>query len=107
MSAQEPANPTNLHRSLTELDQLDEILTWQKDRTVSNSLTVQYDRVVCLLEPTDLAKDLKRKKVRVIDYPDGTVAIKYEGTDLPYSVFDKVRQVNPAPSHINAGRALT
>ena len=30
------------------------------------------------------------------DYPDGTVAIKYEGTDLPYSVFDKVRQVKQA-----------
>lgn len=92
----EPANPTNLHRPLTELDQLDEILTWQEDRTVSNSLTVQYDRVVYLLEPTDLAKDLRRKKVRVFDYPDGTVAIKYEGTDLPYSVFDKVRHVKQA-----------
>jgi len=29
----------------------------------------------------------------VFNYPDGTVAIKYEGTDLPYSVFDKGRQV--------------
>ena len=94
--AKEPANPTNLHRRLTELDQLDEILTWQEDRTVSNSLTVQYDRVVYLLEPNDFAKDLKRKKIRVFDYPDGTVAIKYEGTDLPYSAFDKVRQVKQA-----------
>jgi len=92
----EPGNPTDLHRPLTELDQLNEILTWQEDRTVSNSLTVQYKRVVYLLEPTDLAKDLKRKKVQVFDYPDGTVAIKFEGTDLPYSVFDKVRQVKQA-----------
>ncbi len=58
-----------------------------------NSLTVQYDRVVYLRELTDLAKNLKHKKVRVFDYPDGTVATKYEDTDLPYSVFDKVRQV--------------
>ena len=94
--AKEPTNPTDLHRSLTELDQLDEILSWQEDRTVSHSLTVQYDRVVYLLEPTNLAKDLQRKKIRVYDYPDGTVAIKYEGTDLPYSVFDKVRQVKQA-----------
>ena len=92
----EPANPTDLHRSLTELDQLDEILSWQEERTISHSLTVQYDRVVYLLEPTDLAKGLQRKKVRVFDYPDGTVAIKYEGTELPYSVFDKVRQVKQA-----------
>jgi len=32
----------------------------------------------------------------VYDYPDGTVTIKYEGTELPYSVFDKVRQVKQA-----------
>jgi len=94
--AKEPANPTDLHRSLTELDQLDEILSWQEERTVSHSLTVQYDRIVYLLEPTDLAKDMQRKKVRVYDYPDGTVAIKYQGIDLPYSVFDKVRQVKQA-----------
>lgn len=31
---------------------------------------------------------LNRKKVRVYDYPDGT--------DLPYSVFDEVRQVKQA-----------
>ncbi|RLA54450.1 MAG: hypothetical protein DRR42_01795 [Gammaproteobacteria bacterium] len=92
----EPANPTDLYRSLTELDQLDEILSWQEERTVSNSLTVQYDRVVYLLEPTGIAMDLQRKKVRVFDYPDGTIAIKYESADLPYSVFDKVRQVKQA-----------
>lgn len=92
----EPANPTDLHRPLSELDDLGEVLTWQEDRTVSRSLTVQYDRVVYLLEPTDLAKDLQRKKIRVYDYPDGTVAIRYQGAELPYSVFDKVRQVKQA-----------
>ena len=63
------------------------------NRTVSHSPAVQYDRAVYLLEPTEFAKDLQRKKVRVVDYPDGTVAIKYQGTEPPYSVFNKVRQV--------------
>ncbi len=94
--AKEPANPTNLHRSLTELDQLDEILTWQEDRTVSRSLTLQYDRVVYLLEPTGLAKDLQRKKVRLYHYSDGTLVIKHGNVALPYKVFDKVRQVKQA-----------
>ena len=49
-----------------------------------------------LLEPTELAKDLQRKRVKVYDYPDGTIAIKHNGTELPYSVFDKVRQVRQA-----------
>ncbi len=94
--AKDPANPTDLHRSLTDLDKLDEIMSWQEGRTVSHSLTVQYDRVVYLLQPTELAKNLQRKRVRVFDYPDGTVAIKYKGTELPYSVFDKVRHVEQA-----------
>jgi hypothetical protein len=46
-----------------------------------------------LLEPNDLTKGLRRKKVRVHDSADGTIAIRYEGADLPYCVFDKVRQV--------------
>jgi hypothetical protein len=94
--AKEPANPTNLHRSLTELDQLDEILTWQEDRTVSRALTMQYARVVYLLEPTGLGIDLQRKKVRVYDYPDGTLVIKHGNVALPYTVFDEVRQVKQA-----------
>jgi hypothetical protein len=47
--AKEPASDKDLHRPLTELDDLDEALSWQEERTVSNSLTVQYDRVVYLL----------------------------------------------------------
>lgn len=94
--AKEPVNPTNLHRSLTALDQLDEILTWQEDRTVSRSLTLQYNRVAYLLEPTDFAQDLQRKKVRVYDYPDGTLAIKYGKVALPYTVFNEARQVKQA-----------
>jgi transposase len=94
--AREPASDKDLHRPLTELDDLDEVLCWQEERTVSNSLTVQYDRVVYLLEPNEVTVGLRRKKVRIHDYPDGTIAIKYDGADLPYSVFDKVRQVKQA-----------
>ena len=83
-------------------------MSWQEERTVSNSLTLQYDRVVYLLEPTELAKGLLRNRVRVHDYPDGTVAIKYQGVDLPYRVFDKVRHVEPADiaSNKRLGAAL-
>ena len=97
----EPLTPTNLHRPLTERDQLEEIFTWQEERTVTNSLTVQCNRVVYLLEPTDVTKGLKRNKVRVFDYPDGTIAIKFNGTARPYVVFDKVRQVKQADIVLN------
>jgi hypothetical protein len=32
----------------------------------------------------------------VVDYPDGRLAIRYRGLDLPYTTFDKLRQVSQA-----------
>ena len=51
--------------------------------------------MVYLLEPNDLTLGLKRKKVRIYDYPDGTIEIRYDGHPLPYSVFDKVQEITP------------
>ncbi|RLT95617.1 ISNCY family transposase [Ketobacter sp.] len=93
--AKVPFNDKDLHRPLNQFDDLEDALTWQVERTVSNSLTVQYDRVVYLLEPNDLTLGLKRKKVRIYDYPDGTIEIRYDGHPLPYSIFDKVQEITP------------
>ncbi|NIB45245.1 ISNCY family transposase [Pseudomaricurvus alkylphenolicus] len=90
----EPYNLINMHRPLLEHEDMEDVFTWQEPRTVSNSLTIQYDRVTYLIEPNDQTVELKRKKVTVYDYPDGTVDIRYEGQSLPFSIFDKVRQVD-------------
>jgi transposase len=42
-----------------------------------------HDRVVYLLEPNDVTNGLRRKKVRVHDYPDGTIAIEYKAWICP------------------------
>ncbi len=94
--AKSPLNPKDVHRQLADHEDLEQIFTWQESRTVTNSLTVQYDRVVYLLEPNDITLDLRRKKIRIYDYPDGTIEIRYDGLPLPYTVFDKVRQVKQA-----------
>jgi hypothetical protein len=86
----------DLHRPLQEHEDLDEILCWQEERTVSNSLTLQYDRVLYVLEPDELTRRLRRRKVRIYDFPDGTLDIRYRGRSLPFTVFDKVRQVRQA-----------
>ena len=92
-----PSNDKDLHRPLYEnIDELEDIFSWREERTVSNNLTVQYDRVMYLLEPNEVTMDLKRQKVTILDYADGTISIRHEGVDLPYSVFDKVRQVKQA-----------
>src|SRR5271167_3682558 len=92
----EPRNAKDLHRPLSADDDLADIFTWREERTVSNSLTLQYDKVVFLLEPNEITRELRRKRVTVVDYPDGRLAIRYRGLDLPYTTFDKLRQVSQA-----------
>jgi hypothetical protein len=90
-----PSNAKNLHRPLSAKDDLDEILTWREQRTVTRNLTLHYDRMMLILEPTPLARTLARKAVEVVNYPDGRFAIRHSGTALSFRVFDKIRTVEP------------
>ena len=74
-----------------------------RKRTVSMNLTLQYDQVLFILEPNGIARSLTRKRATVIDYPDGRLAIRYNGVDLPYRTFDKRPQVNQAAIVENKG----
>lgn len=65
-------------------------------RTLSGSLTLRYDKVLFILEPTELATSLARQKVTVCDYPDGRLEIQHNGVNLPYRTFDKLQSVNHA-----------
>jgi hypothetical protein len=44
----------------------------------------------------EVTRPLARQRVTVIDDPDGRLAIKHKGRDLPYRVFDKRQRVNQA-----------
>ena len=92
-----PHRLEDAHRPLREApNELDDIFARQKTRKVSKALTLQYDKVVYLIEPTDATARLAGKNVMIYDYPDGTLSIKHCGKELPYQVFDKLRQVNQA-----------
>jgi hypothetical protein len=90
-----PVNAKNLHRPLTQTDDLDAILAWREARTVTCNLTLRYDRMMLLLDPTPLARELAGKKVEVVNYPDGRFAVRHEGIALPFRVFDKIQTVAP------------
>src|SRR6202790_4219313 len=90
-----PANAKDLHRKLTSADNLDEILAWREERTVTRNLTLHYDRMMLMLDPTPFARGLVRKKVDVVNSPDGRFAIQFEGKPLPFQVFDKIQTVEP------------
>lgn len=91
----EPANAKDLHRPVSARDDLDEVLTWREARTVTANLTLHYDRMMLLLDPTPFARGLARKQVEVVNYPDGRFAVRHEGVDLPFRVFDKIATVAP------------
>ncbi|MGH8163257.1 MAG: ISNCY family transposase, partial [Rhodanobacteraceae bacterium] len=90
-----PLNAKDLHRPLSVADDLDETLAWREQRTVTRNLTLHYDRMMLILEPTPQARALARKTVEVVNYPDGRFAIRYMGGSLPFRVFDKIRTVEP------------
>ena len=51
-----PRSDKDLHRHLAPQDDLDSSFTWRVERTVSHALSLQYDRVRFLLEPSDLTR---------------------------------------------------
>src|ERR1700737_3145223 len=87
-----PANSKDLHRPLRDGDDLEDAFAWKEERTLSQALTLQYDKVLFILEPSELAKAAIGKRVTVVDYPDGRLSIRYRGVELAYRTFDKLRQ---------------
>jgi hypothetical protein len=77
-------------------DDLDDAFAWKEEPTLSQALTLQYDKILFILEPTDQAKAAIGKRVTVVDYPDGRLAIRYQGVKLAYRTFDKIRPVPQA-----------
>jgi hypothetical protein len=47
-----------------------------------------------LLENTEENQRLIGKYLEFLEYPDGTVAIAYQGRKINYSIFDKLSQLN-------------
>jgi hypothetical protein len=90
-----PENAKDLHRKLTKADDLSEVLAWREERTVTKNLTLHYDRMMLLLDPTPLARGLVRKTVDVVNYPDGRFAVQFEGISLSFRKFDKIQTVQP------------
>jgi hypothetical protein len=94
--AKQPANAKDLHRPLRAGDDLEDAFAWKEERTLSQALTLQYNKVIFILEPSEQAKAAIGKRVTVVDYPDGRLAIRYRGVHLAYRTFDKLRQVSQA-----------
>lgn len=83
--------PKDLHRPASEnSSELDDIFAWQTLRTLSKSLTFQYDKMLYLVEPSEENSHIAGEKILALDYPDGTLAFRYGNRTLKYQVFDKL-----------------
>jgi transposase len=94
--AREPRLAKDLHRPAPGAADLDEVMAVREERTVSASPTLRYDKMLLLLEPNEATRPLARKRVTVVNHPDGRFAIRHKGRDLPFRVFDKLRKVEQA-----------
>jgi hypothetical protein len=89
-----PKSTFNAHRPLREDEDLDLILSSRVPRRVSNSLTVQYDRVIYMLADTAENRSLIHKYLDVFEYPDGRIEIRVNGAALPYVEYDRLSEID-------------
>ncbi|MDR6901967.1 ISNCY family transposase [Rhizobium miluonense] len=89
-------NPKDMHRPLADHENLDGAMCRKEVRKLSHSLTLRYDKVMFILDPTERATALAGKKMVVCDYPDGRLEITHDGVSLPYKTFDTLRSVHRA-----------
>jgi transposase len=108
--AKTPFDPRDLHRPLAPHDDLGAEMVWRELRTVTQALTLHYNKVLFILEPTEISRPLAGKRVEVCEFPDGRLEIRHGEHVLPYRTFDKIRQVNQAAivenKHLDAALAM-
>jgi len=61
-----PKSDHSAHRPLLDTNNLNEVFRWQEDRTLPNNPTVQYDKILYLIEDTIRTRSLRRKRVAMI-----------------------------------------
>lgn len=91
--AKPPRHDHNAHRPLRPDECLDLIFTWREPRCVSQSLTIQYDKVLYMLEDTPDNRRLAGRYIEVYQYPGGRIELRANDTPLPFTIFDKLSEI--------------
>ena len=87
--ARDPRSEHDAHRPLQSSDDLARVFSWQETRLVSKSLTLNYKRVLYVLDPTDAARAARRKRVGIEEREDGTLSFWYGEHELLATAFPK------------------
>ncbi len=83
----------DVHRLLENDDDLAAFFTWREQRRVLKSLTLQYDKVLYLIEDNKLSRRPIGKYIEVWHYPDGWKELRQNESSFP-------TMLQPMPSHL-------
>ena len=85
----QPRNSYDAHRAVLATDNLNDVFTWQETRLLSKNLTLNYKRVMYLLEPTEAARKLRGNRVTVYETEDGQISIRHGAMELAAKPFPR------------------
>ncbi|XQM39337.1 Integrase catalytic domain-containing protein (plasmid) [Cupriavidus sp. H19C3] len=94
--AKAPRSDFDAHRPLRGDEDLARIFSWREWRKVSQSLTLQYAKVLYLLEDLPQHRGLIHRYIEVAEHPDGHVELWADGASLPYTTYDRFAEVDQA-----------
>jgi len=89
-----PRSDHDAHRPLRADDDLTQLLAHRVWRKVTHTLTVQYDRVMYLLEDTPASRLLIHQQVEVVEYPNGSVEVQANGEVLSCGTYDRIARID-------------
>jgi len=92
--AKPPRSGYDMHRPLRADERLERVLTWREARRVTKALTVQYDRVLYLLEDTDANRALIHRDIEVWEYPDGRTELRAGDRVLVCRQYDRLTEID-------------
>lgn len=92
-----PASADNMHRPLTmPQDRLRDILCVRERRYVGRQLTLSYERQRVMLVENEVTRGLVGQYVDSYAFADGRLEFRWQGSALPYTIFDKHQRVTQA-----------
>ena len=91
--ARAPRSEHDAHRPLQPADDLDRIFSLQETRVVSKSLTLNYKRVLYVLDPTDAARAARRQRVCIEEREDGSLSFWHGEHELRATAFPRDHSV--------------
>ena len=69
--------------SIAPHDDLETVMVWREQRTVTQALTLHYNKALFILDPSEISRPLAGKRVDVCEYPDGGLEIRHGEYALP------------------------